>query len=200
MRSLALKRLFDIAASAIGLLLLAPVLLGIAIWIKRDSPGPVFFRQERIGRHGQPFRIYKFRSMRQNNAGLQITVGEDARITRSGRFIRAYKLDELPQLINVLLGDMSIVGPRPEVPRYVALYPAEVRAEVLSVRPGITDLASVQYRSESTLLAQSSNPEQTYVDTILPAKLALCRQYVRERSFWLDLHIIGMTLGILLKP
>ena len=200
MRSLALKRLFDIAASAIGLLLLAPVLLGIAIWIKRDSPGPVFFRQERIGRHGQPFRIYKFRSMRQNNAGLQITVGEDARITRSGRFIRAYKLDELPQLINVLLGDMSIVGPRPEVPRYVALYPAEVRAEVLSVRPGITDLASVQYRSESTLLAQSSNPEQTYVDTILPAKLALCRQYVRERSFWLDLRIIGMTLGILLKP
>lgn len=200
MRSLALKRLFDIAASAIGLLLLAPVLLGIAIWIKRDSPGPVFFRQERIGRHGQPFRIYKFRSMRQDNAGLQITVGEDARITRSGRFIRAYKLDELPQLINVLLGDMSIVGPRPEVPRYVALYPAEVRAEVLSVRPGITDLASVQYRSESMLLAQSSNPEQTYVDTILPAKLALCRQYVRERSFWLDLRIIGMTLGILLKP
>lgn len=200
MRSLALKRLFDIAASAIGLLLLAPVLLGIAIWIKRDSPGPVFFRQERIGRHGQPFRIYKFRSMRQDNAGLQITVGEDARITRSGRFIRAYKLDELPQLINVLLGDMSLVGPRPEVPRYVALYPADVRAEVLSVRPGITDLASVQYRSESTLLAQSSNPEQTYVDTILPAKLALCRQYVRERSFWLDLRIIGMTLGILLKP
>ncbi len=200
MRSLALKRLFDIAASAIGLLLLAPVLLGIAIWIKRDSPGPVFFRQERIGRHGQPFRIYKFRSMRQDNAGLQITVGEDARITRSGRFIRAYKLDELPQLINVLRGDMSVVGPRPEVPRYVALYPAEVRAEVLSVRPGITDLASVQYRSESMLLAQSSNPEQTYVDTILPAKLALCRQYVRERSFWLDLRIIGMTLGILLKP
>ena len=200
MRSLLLKRLFDIAASGIGLLLLAPLLLGIAVWIKRDSPGPVFFRQERIGRHGQPFRIYKFRSMRQDNTGLQITVGEDARITRSGRFIRAYKLDELPQLINVLLGDMSLVGPRPEVPRYVALYPADVRAEVLSVRPGITDLASVQYRSESTLLEQSSNPEQTYVDTILPAKLALCRQYVRERSFWLDLRIIGMTLGILLKP
>ena len=200
MRSLLLKRLFDIAASAIGLLLLAPVLLGIAVWIKRDSPGPVFFRQQRIGRHGEPFRIYKFRSMRQDNAGLQITVGADDRITRSGHFIRAYKLDELPQLINVLLGDMSIVGPRPEVPRYVALYPADVRAEVLSVRPGITDLASVQYRSESTLLAQSSNPEQTYVDTILPAKLALCRQYVRERSFWLDLRIIGMTLGILLKP
>ena len=200
MLSLALKRLFDIAASCIGLLLLAPVLLGIAVWIKRDSSGPVFFRQQRIGRHGEPFRIYKFRSMRQDNAGLQITVGADDRITRSGHFIRAYKLDELPQLINVLLGDMSIVGPRPEVPRYVALYPADVRAEVLSVRPGITDLASVQYRSESTLLAQSSNPEQTYVDTILPAKLALCRQYVRERSFLLDLKIIAMTVGILHKP
>lgn len=194
------KRLFDLIASSFGLLLIAPLLLAIALWIKLDSPGPVFFRQERVGRHGTPFRIYKFRSMRQDNAGLQITVGADDRITKSGHFIRAYKLDELPQLLNVLLGDMSLVGPRPEVPRYVALYPADVRAEVLSVRPGITDLASVQYRSESTLLAQSSNPEQTYVETILPAKLALCRQYVRERSFWLDLRIIGMTLGILLKP
>ena len=200
MRSLLLKRLFDMAASGIGLLLLAPLLLVLAAWIKCDSAGPVFFLQERVGLCGKLFRIIKFRSMRQHHAGPQITVGEDARITRSGRFIRAYKLDELPQLINVLLGDMSLVGPRPEVPRYVALYPADVRAEVLSVRPGITDLASVQYRSESTLLAQSSNPEQTYVDTILPAKLALCRQYVRERSFWLDLRIIGMTLGILFKP
>ena len=199
-QSLWLKRLFDVAASAAGLLLLAPLLLAIALWIRLDSPGPVFFRQERVGLRGQPFRIFKFRSMRADNAGPQITVGADERITRSGRFIRAYKLDELPQLLNVLLGDMSIVGPRPEVPRYVALYPADVRDEVLSVRPGMTDWASVQYRSESTLLAQSSNPEQTYVDTILPAKLALCRQYVRERSFWLDLRIIGMTLGILLKP
>ena len=200
MKSLLLKRLFDLLASAAGLLLLAPLLLAIAAWVKLDSPGPVFFRQERIGRQGQPFRIYKFRSMRQNNAGLQITVGEDARITRSGRFIRAYKLDELPQFFNVLLGDMSIVGPRPEVPRYVALYPDEVRAEVLSLRPGITDLASVQYRSESTLLASSADPERTYVEIILPAKLALCRQYVRERSFLLDLKIIAMTVGILHKP
>ena len=200
MKSLALKRAFDLAASGIGLLLLSPLLLALAAWIRLDSPGPVFFRQERIGLRGRPFRIYKFRSMRVDHSGPQITVGADDRITRSGHIIRAYKLDELPQLLNVFLGDMSLVGPRPEVPRYVALYPADVRAEVLSVRPGITDLASVQYRSESTLLAQSADTERTYIDTILPAKLALCRQYVRERSLGLDLKIIGMTLGILLKP
>ena len=200
MRSLLLKRLFDMAASGIGLLLLAPLLLALAMWIKYDSSGPVFFLQERVGLCGKLFRIIKFRSMRQDNAGLQITVGEDARITRSGRFIRAYKLDELPQLINVLLGDMSLVGPRPEVPRYVALYPADVRDEVLSVRPGMTDLASVQYRSESDLLAASSDPELTYTTVILPAKLALYQQYVRQRSLWLDVRIIGMTLGILFKP
>ncbi len=200
MRSLLLKRLFDMAASGIGLLLLAPLLLVLAAWIKCDSAGPVFFLQERVGLCGKLFRIIKFRSMRQHHAGPQITVGEDARITRSGRFIRAYKLDELPQLINVLLGDMSLVGPRPEVPRYVALYPADVREEVLSVRPGMTDLASVQYRSESDLLAASSDPELTYTTVILPAKLALYQQYVRQRSLWLDVRIIGMTLGILFKP
>ena len=200
MRSLLLKRLFDMAASGIGLLLLAPLLLVLAAWIKCDSAGPVFFLQERVGLCGKLFRIIKFRSMRQNNSGPQITVGADARITRSGRFIRAYKLDELPQLINVLLGDMSLVGPRPEVPRYVALYPADVREEVLSVRPGMTDLASVQYRSESDLLAASSDPERTYTTVILPAKLALYQQYVRQRSLWLDVRIIGMTLGILFKP
>ncbi len=200
MRSLLLKRLFDMVAASIGLLLLAPLLLALAVWIKCDSAGPVFFLQERVGLHGKLFRIIKFRSMRQHHAGPQITVGADARITRSGRFIRAYKLDELPQLINVLLGDMSLVGPRPEVPRYVALYPADVRDEVLSVRPGMTDLASVQYRSESDLLASSSDPELTYTTVILPAKLALYQQYVRRRSLWLDVRIIGMTLGILFKP
>ena len=200
MKSLLLKRVFDVVGAAVGLLLLWPVLLALAVWVRLDSPGPAFFRQERVGRHGRLFRIYKFRSMRQHNAGPQITVGEDARITRSGRFIRAYKLDELPQLVNVLLGDMSLVGPRPEVPRYVALYPADVRDEVLSVRPGMTDWASVKYRSESTLLAASSDPQATYVHVILPAKLALCQQYVRERSFWLDVRIIAMTLGILFKP
>lgn len=200
MKSLALKRLFDLGAACLGLLLLSPVLVVIALWIKRDSPGPVFFRQERVGLQGKPFRIYKFRSMRVDNAGLQITVGEDARITPSGRFIRAYKLDELPQLINVVLGDMSIVGPRPEVPRYVKLYPEAVRTQVLSVRPGITDLASVQYRSESTLLAQSADPERTYIDEVMPAKLALCQRYVQERSFLLDLKIIAMTIAIMFKP
>ena len=200
MRSLLLKRLFDMAASGIGLLLLAPLLLVLAAWIKCDSAGPVFFLQERVGLCGKLFRIIKFRSMRQHHAGPQITVGADVRITRSGRFIRAYKLDELPQLINVLLGDMSLVGPRPEVPRYVALYPAAVREEVLSVRPGVTDLASVQYRSESSLLAASSDPEHTYIHTVLPAKLALCQQYVRTRSLWLDIKIIAMTLGVLHKP
>ena len=200
MRSLLLKRLFDMAASGIGLLLLAPLLLALAVWIKCDSAGPVFFLQERVGLHGKLFRIIKVRSMRQNNSGPQITVGADARITRSGRFIRAYKLDELPQLINVLLGDMSLVGPRPEVPRYVALYPADVREEVLSVRPGMTDLASVQYRSESDLLAASSDPERTYTTVILPAKLALYQQYVRQRSLWLDVRIICVTFGILFKP
>ena len=200
MKSLALKRLFDLGAACLGLLLLSPVLVVIALWIKRDSPGPVFFRQERVGLQGKPFRIYKFRSMRVDNAGLQITVGEDARITPSGLFIRAYKLDELPQLINVVLGDMSIVGPRPEVPRYVKLYPEAVRTQVLSVRPGITDLASVQYRSESTLLAQSADPERTYIDEVMPAKLALCQRYVQERSFLLDLKIIAMTIAIMFKP
>lgn len=200
MKSLALKRAFDLAASGIGLLLLSPLLLALAAWIRLDSPGPVFFRQERIGLRGRPFRIYKFRSMRVDHSGPQITVGADDRITRSGHIIRAYKLDELPQLLNVFLGDMSLVGPRPEVPRYVALYPADVRAEVLSVRPGITDLASVQYRSESDLLAASSDPELTYTTVILPAKLALYQQYVRQRSLWLDVRIIGMTLGILFKP
>ena len=199
-KSLALKRAFDVVASALGLLLLSPLLLVLALWVKLDSPGPVFFRQERVGRHGQPFRIIKFRSMRVDHDGPQITVGDDARITRSGRFIRACKFDELPQLINVLLGDMSLVGPRPEVPRYVALYPPEVRDEVLSVRPGITDWASVQYRSESSLLAASSDPEVAYTTVILPAKLALYQQYVRQRSFWLDCRIICMTLGILFKP
>ena len=200
MRSLLLKRLFDMVAASIGLLLLAPLLLALAVWIKCDSAGPVFFLQERVGLHGKLFRIIKFRSMRQHHAGPQITVGADARITRSGRFIRAYKLDELPQLINVLLGDMSLVGPRPEVPRYVALYPADVREEVLSVRPGMTDLASVQYRSESDLLAASSDPERTYTTVILPAKLALYQQYVRQRSLWLDVRIICVTFGILFKP
>lgn len=190
-----LKRAFDIAFSAVVLLLLAPLLLAVALWIKLDSPGPVLFRQVRIGRDGREFRIYKFRTMRPEaeRVGPQITVGGDVRVTRSGSFLRKYKIDEFPQFFNVLVGDMSVVGPRPEVPRYVALYPQRVRAIVLSVRPGITDLASIEYRDENELLGRSVDPERTYVDEVIPAKLAYCERYVRERSFVGDLEIIGRT-------
>jgi len=191
------KRLFDLLLSALGLLLLAPLLLLIALWVKLDSPGPVFFRQERVGRHGQAFLIHKFRSMRVDNAGPQITVGADPRITRSGHFLRASKLDELPQLWDVLRGAMSLVGPRPEVPRYVALYPPGLREIVLSVRPGITDLASLEFRHESDLLARAADPEREYVDVLLPQKLALARQYVETASLAQDLRIILRTLGAL---
>lgn len=195
------KRAFDLLASALGLLLLAPLLLGVALLIKLDSSGPVFFRQERVGRAGRLFRIRKFRTMWVNaeGQGLQITVGEDARITRVGRWLRASKVDELPQLIDVLQGHMSLVGPRPEVPRYVALYPATTRELVLSVRPGITDLASLEYRHESRLLAQATDPEREYREVILPAKLALAERYVRERSFWGDVWLIARTLGVVAK-
>lgn len=195
------KRLFDIAVSAAGLACLGPVLIVIAVLIKRDSPGPVFFRQERIGLHGKPFRIHKFRTMTvaQPGSAMQITVGHDARITRIGGVLRHYKLDELPQLIDVLLGTMSLVGPRPEVPKYVALYPEPTKSIVLSVRPGITDLASIEYRSESDLLGQSSNPEQTYIEEVMPAKLRYCVQYVQQQSLWLDIQIIARTFLAILK-
>ena len=190
-----LKRLFDICCSALGLLVLLPFLALIAIAIKLDSPGPVFFRQERVGRRGVPFRIHKLRSMQVRHSAIdrQITVGADARITRVGRLIRQWKLDELVQLIDVLRGDMSLVGPRPEVPRYVAMYPDDARDEILSVRPGITDLASIQFRNESTILAQSTDPERAYQEVILPEKLRLQQQYVRTRSFAGDLAILFNT-------
>jgi lipopolysaccharide/colanic/teichoic acid biosynthesis glycosyltransferase len=190
------KRLFDILFSAVTLVVLLPLMLAVALWIKIDSSGPIIFRQVRVGRGGRPFRIYKFRSMRveAQGRGPQLTVGDDARITRVGTVIRRYKIDEFPQFINVLLGDMSIVGPRPEVPRYVGLYPPAVRDLVLSVRPGITDLASIAYRDESDLLGASADPERTYVEQVLPAKLALCERYVRERSFLGDLAIIGRSM------
>ena len=192
------KRLFDGLFSAGTLLVLLPLLLAVAIWIKLDSPGPIFFRQVRIGRGGTPFKIFKFRSMRSDTQmfGPQLTVGDDTRITRAGTMIRKYKIDEFPQFINVVLGHMSLVGPRPEVPRYVALYPPAMRDVVLSVRPGITDLASIAYRDESSFLAQSADPERTYVEQVLPAKLALCERYVRERSFFGDLAIIGRSMRV----
>lgn len=196
-----LKRLFDICCSALGLLVLLPFLAVIAIAIKLDSPGPVFFRQERVGRHGAPFLIHKLRSMRvqQSASDRQITVGADARITPVGKLIRQWKLDELVQLIDVLNGNMSLVGPRPEVPRYAAMYPAELRDEILSVRPGITDLASIRFRNESEILAQASDPEQTYRKVILPEKLKLQQEYVRTRSFAGDLRILVMTAAAIMR-
>jgi lipopolysaccharide/colanic/teichoic acid biosynthesis glycosyltransferase len=195
------KRLFDLLLSSLGLLALAPLLLLIALLIKLDSPGPVMFRQERVGRYGQPFRIHKFRTMRHEPAGqgLQITVGADRRITRVGGFLRASKLDELPQLLDVWLGDMSLVGPRPEVPRYVAHYPADVRDKVLSVRPGITDIASIEYRDESAVLARAADPEHAYIHEVLPHKLALAAQYVDRSSVGLDLWLIWRTLVAIVR-
>lgn len=194
------KRVFDIAVAALALMLLAPVMLCIAVWIKIDSSGPVFFRQERVGRFGVPFRIHKFRTMTDAPipTGPQITIGDDVRITAAGRFLRRSKLDELPQLIDVLLGRMSFVGPRPEVPRYVAIYPPVLRDKVLSVRPGITDMASLKFRNESELLARASDPEREYEQVVLPAKLKLAAQYVDSASLVTDLRLIALTLKTLL--
>ncbi|WAC74950.1 sugar transferase [Roseateles sp. SL47] len=193
------KRLFDLICSGIGLLLLSPVLLFVAVWIKLDSPGPVMFRQERVGRFGRPFLIHKFRTMRVDAPALgpQITIGADPRITRSGQFLRASKLDELPQLWDVFRGAMSLVGPRPEVPRYVAMYPADLREVVLSVRPGITDPASLSFRHESELLARAADPEREYVEVVMPAKLKLAADYVRQASLLNDVRLIFATLGVL---
>ena len=183
-------------------MLLSPLMLAIALLIKLDSPGPVFFRQVRVGRHGQPFRIFKFRTMTQMqvSGAPQLTVATDARITRVGRWLRPTKLDELPQLIDVLRGTMSLVGPRPEVPRYVEHYPAESRERVLSVRPGITDFASVHYRNEGELLARAADPEREYLDVILPSKLRYAMHYVDNVSLADDLKLLGLTLRTVFVP
>ena len=194
------KRAFDIALSALGLLLLLPVFLLVALAVRLSGPGPIFFRQVRVGRGGREFKILKFRTMVADAPakGGEITVGGDPRITAVGRVLRRYKLDELPQLWNVLVGDMSLVGPRPEVPRYVALYNEEQR-KVLSVRPGITDYASLIYFNESEVLARSSDPERTYVQEVMPRKLALNLIYLKRRSFFEDLRIILATVYISLQ-
>ncbi|MEW6022573.1 MAG: sugar transferase [Pseudomonadota bacterium] len=192
------KRLFDLVAATAGVVLLLPLLAAIALWVKVDSRGPVLFRQARVGCGGQLFEILKFRTMAaQTDPQRQLTVGRDPRITRAGHFLRKYKLDELPQLFNVVGGSMSLVGPRPEVPRYVACYPPAVRDLVLSVQPGVTDLAAILYKDESSILGQAADPERAYIETILPTKLGYYVQYVRERSFWGDLRIIFRTLGAL---
>ncbi|MCY1442957.1 UDP-N-acetylgalactosamine-undecaprenyl-phosphate N-acetylgalactosaminephosphotransferase [compost metagenome] len=191
-----LKRLFDLLVSALALVFLFPIFLLISIWIKIDSPGEVFFRQERVGRYGKIFRIHKFRTMTVNaeSKGLQLTVGSDRRVTGAGAFLRKTKLDELPQLLDVFVGDMSLVGPRPEVPRYMDQYPKAVREEVLSVRPGITDRASIEFRNENEMLAGSADPERTYVEEVLPIKQKYYLDYVRSHSLVGDLKIILDTV------
>jgi lipopolysaccharide/colanic/teichoic acid biosynthesis glycosyltransferase len=190
------KRIFDLLLSISGLIILSPFFLLAAVWIKADSKGPVFFLQERVGRFGHPFWIYKFRTMYQDagKKGLQLTVGNDPRITRSGAFLRHYKLDELPQLINVIMGNMSLVGPRPEVPKYVAYYPPGVREMVLSVLPGMTDYAAISFKNENFLLDRTDDPERAYIEEILPVKLQYYQEYVTDCSVWLDFKLILLTV------
>jgi len=196
-----LKRVVDVVVAGVGLVVLSPVLAVIAAWIVLDSRGPVIYRQVRTGRGFRPFEIYKFRTMRADGPpGPQVTASGDARITRAGHWLRRTKLDELPQLVNVLKGDMSLVGPRPEVPRYVEMFRDDF-AEILQARPGITDLASLKYRHEAELLSRSADPETTYVREVLPDKIRLGREYVAQASLWLDLQVIGRTLvGLVAAP
>lgn len=191
-----IKRCFDIFASFIGLLLLSPFFIIIAIVILLDSRGGVFYKQFRVGKNNKDFKLFKFRSMStgSDKKGLLTVGGRDSRITRSGYFIRKYKLDELPQLLNVLFGDMSLVGPRPEVRKYVDIYNAE-QMKVLSVKPGITDYASIEYSNENELLAKSSEPEKTYIEEIMPAKLLLNQKYITEQGLLTDIKIILRTIG-----
>ena len=193
---LALKRLMDIVLSGAALAVLWPVLLIVALAIRIDDPGPVFYRQVRVGRGGKEFRIFKFRTMvvDADKKGLSITVGRDSRITRVGAFLRKTKLDELAQLLNVFLGDMSFVGPRPEVPRYVEMYTPYQR-QVLLVRPGITDYASIAYRNENDLLAGAEDPERMYIDVIMPDKIELNMKYLREISPLADIRLILATVA-----
>ncbi|KUF42864.1 glycosyl transferase [Myroides marinus] len=189
-----MKRLFDIISSGIGLIFLSPIFLFLAIWIKIDSQGPVFYKQVRVGKEGKDFKIFKFRSMRQGSdkKGLITVGGRDPRVTKSGYYIRKYKLDEFPQLINVFIGDMSVVGPRPEVRKYVELYNEE-QLRVLSVRPGITDIASIKYRNENELLEKAEDPDKTYIEEIMPDKLKYNLEYIDKASFGYDIKLIFMT-------
>ena len=194
-----MKRLFDILLSGIGLLIISPLFLIVAIWIKLDSPGPIFYRQVRVGRYNKDFRIFKFRSMRiGSDKGSLVTIGgKDPRITRSGYFIRKFKIDELPQLINVLVGDMSLVGPRPEVRHYVN-YWTEEQMHVLDVRPGITDPSSIKFRNENELLAQAEDPEKYYIEVIMQEKIKLYLEYVAKNCLWYDIKLIFQTFWVIL--
>lgn len=194
-----LKRIFDITLSLFGLIILLPFMLIIAILIKIDSKGPVFFKQIRVTKNGKEFKIFKYRTMRVGSDKYsQITVGKDNRITKVGAFLRKYKLDEIPQLINVLIGDMSLVGPRPEVPKYVALYTDEQK-EILKVRAGITDYASIEFSDENDLLASEEDPEKAYIEKIMPKKIELNKKYLSEISILTDIKIILLTIKKILK-
>lgn len=188
------KRAFDLLVAALLLLLLSPLMLVIAGWIKLDSPGPVFFRQARVGRHGVPFRIHKFRTMRADAGGGSLTLDRDPRITRAGAWLRPRRLDELPQLLDVLAGTMSLVGPRPEVPEYVAHYPAALREQALAVRPGITSPAALEFLDEAAQLARAADPEREYIEAILPRKVQLAADYAAQASLWGDLGVLGRTV------
>lgn len=195
-----MKRLFDIVASGLGLVFLSPLFLILAIWIKLDSSGSVFYRQVRVGRWNKDFRIFKFRSMRVGaDKGSLVTIGgHDPRITRSGYFIRKFKFDELPQLINVFLGDMSLVGPRPEVRHYVDYWtPAQMH--VLDVRPGITDPASIKFRNENELMEKAEDPEKYYIEVIMQEKIRLYLEYVEKHSFFYDIALIYKTFWVIVK-
>ncbi|HET9985610.1 MAG TPA: sugar transferase [Longimicrobiales bacterium] len=196
------KRAFDLVVASVGLVLAAPVLCVVAIAVRAEDGGPVFYRQQRIGRGGRPFRIWKFRSMRPaapTTAGLPLTVGRDPRVTRVGRLLRRWRLDELPQLFNVLAGEMSLVGPRPEVPRYVAHYTPEQR-RVLELVPGVTDPAAIAGRDESDLLAAAADPEAVYLRELLPRKVALQRAYAEDATRWSDLRVLAATLRAVFGP
>jgi lipopolysaccharide/colanic/teichoic acid biosynthesis glycosyltransferase len=194
-----IKRLFDIVVSAVACAMLSPVMLLVALLVKSTSLGPILFLQERVGKNFRRFKIYKFRTMIPDapNLGGVITIGEDPRITKVGRVLRMTKIDELPQLFNVLLGDMSFVGPRPEAPKYVEMFRDDYE-EILTVRPGVTDLASIKYRDEAAVLGQAEDSEREYIERVLPEKIQFAKEYVRRSSLWFDLAVIFRTVGVLL--
>lgn len=195
-----MKRVFDVIASGLGLIVLSPLFLILAIWIKLDSKGPVFYRQVRVGRYNRDFRIFKFRSMRVgSDKGSLVTIGgRDSRVTKSGYWIRKFKLDELPQLINVFIGDMSLVGPRPEVRHYVDYWTPE-QMHVLDVRPGITDPASIKFRNENELMELAEDPEKYYIEVIMQEKIKLYLEYVEKHNFFYDLGLIFKTFWVIVK-
>ena len=195
-----MKRLFDIVASACGLILLSPLFFIVSVWIKLDSIGPVFYRQVRVGRYNKDFKIFKFRTMRVGaDKGSLVTIGgRDPRVTRIGYYLRKFKIDELPQLINVFIGDMSLVGPRPEVRHYVNYWTSE-QLHVLDVRPGITDPASIKFRNENELMESAEDPESFYITVIMQEKLKLYLEYVHNASFWYDIKLIFKTIYTVVK-